>query len=119
MSGMHDKATELGRTIGQSNEYQLVRRANEQLSENADAMRMLEQLEQLRRDAQEMIERGEQPTPEMEQSLDTLLAQVQGNAVCQNLIVAQENFNKIMARVNDWILEGIRKGSESPIITLG
>jgi len=37
----------------------------------------------------------------------------------QRLLVAQENFDKTMARVNDWILEGIEKGAASPIITLG
>ncbi|HET7586367.1 MAG TPA: YlbF family regulator [Gemmatimonadaceae bacterium] len=119
MNGMHDKATELGRLIGQSSEYQLVRRANEQLSANAEAVALLERLEQLRRDAQELIEQGAQPTPDMEESLDALLAEVQGNPICQNLIVAQENFNKVMTRVNEWILDGIRKGAASPIITLG
>jgi hypothetical protein len=35
------------------------------------------------------------------------------------MVVAQENFDKVMARVNEWILEGIRSGAASPIITLG
>jgi len=35
------------------------------------------------------------------------------------LLVAQENFDKVMGRANDWILEGIEKGAASPIITLG
>ena len=34
-------------------------------------------------------------------------------------MVAQENFDKLMARVNEWILDGIRRGAASPIITLG
>jgi hypothetical protein len=33
-------------------------------------------------------------------------------------VAAQENFDKIMMRVNDQILEGIRKGATSSIITL-
>ena len=46
---------------------------------------------------------------------------VQGDydAAYQRLIAAQENFDKQMARVNDWILEGIEKGAASPIIMLG
>ena len=36
-----------------------------------------------------------------------------------NLESFQENFDKTMGRVNDWILEGIEKGAASPIITLG
>ena len=37
----------------------------------------------------------------------------------QRLVSAQENFDKLMARVNDWIVDGIEKGATSSIITLG
>jgi hypothetical protein len=76
-------------------------------------------MEQIRLDAQAMIERGENPTPDMEQQLDALLGQVQVNPVYQRAIAAQENFDKLMLRVNTWISEGIRKGATSSIITLG
>jgi hypothetical protein len=76
-------------------------------------------METIRQDAQQMIERGENPTPEMEERLDGLLMQVQGNAVYQRAVSAQENFDKVMMRVNNWILEGIKKGATSSIITLG
>ena len=76
-------------------------------------------MEQLRVNAQSMIQRGERPTEEMERELDTLLGRVQGQAVYQRLVVAQENFDKLMGKVNDWIVEGIEKGATSSIITLG
>jgi cell fate (sporulation/competence/biofilm development) regulator YlbF (YheA/YmcA/DUF963 family) len=115
---MEDRARELGRIIGQSSEYQAVKRANDALNSDRDAVAVLREMEQLRVDAQRMISQGEQPTQEMEQKLDQLLAQVQGNPLYQHVVVAQENFDKIMLRVNEWILEGIQKGSASPIITL-
>ena len=55
----------------------------------------------------------------MERELESLLTQVQSRPTYQRLLVAQENFDKIMGRANDWILEGIEKGAASPIITLG
>jgi cell fate (sporulation/competence/biofilm development) regulator YlbF (YheA/YmcA/DUF963 family) len=76
-------------------------------------------MEQLRVNAQQMIQRGERPTQEMEQELDTMLGQVQRQPVYQRLVSAQENFDKMMARVNDWIMDGIERGAASPIITLG
>jgi cell fate (sporulation/competence/biofilm development) regulator YlbF (YheA/YmcA/DUF963 family) len=76
-------------------------------------------MEQLRVDAQRMMQRGERPTEDMEKQLDELLNKVQGRSTYQRLLVAQENFDKIMQRANDWILEGIEKGAASPIITLG
>lgn len=116
---LEDRAKELGRLIGQSGEYQAVKRSNDALGADTEAVAVLKQMEQIRRDAQQMIEKGEQPTAEMEQQLDDLLLKVQGSPVYQNVMVAQENFDKIMARVNEWILDGIRRGAASPIITLG
>jgi cell fate (sporulation/competence/biofilm development) regulator YlbF (YheA/YmcA/DUF963 family) len=116
---IEDKAKELGRLIGQSAEYKAVKRANEALGQDPAAVALLKQMEQLRLDAQQMIQRGERPTEQMEQDLDALLGQVQGQAVYQRLVSAQENFDKLMSRVNDWIVEGIEKGATSSIITLG
>ena len=79
----------------------------------------LRQMDQLRDQAQRMIERGENPTAEMEQQLDDLLSKVQVNSNYQRAIAAQENFDKTMLQVNNWITEGIRKGATSSIITLG
>jgi hypothetical protein len=76
-------------------------------------------MEQLRHEAQAMVERGEQPTAEMEQELDQLLTKVQGSSLYQRFIAANENFDKVMVQVNQWMLEGIKKGATSSIITLG
>jgi cell fate (sporulation/competence/biofilm development) regulator YlbF (YheA/YmcA/DUF963 family) len=116
---IEDRAKDLGRLIGQSTEYKDVKRASDSLNEDKDTVALLQRMEQLRVDAQRMLARGERPTEEMERELDGLLGQIQGRATYQRLLVAQENFDKTMARVNDWILEGIDKGAASPIITLG
>lgn len=114
-----DKAKELGRLIGQSSEYQAVKRANDALTADKAAVDLLRQMETLRTSAQQMIERGERPSDEMEQSLDDLLGKVQQNPTYQRLVVAQENYDKMMMKVNDWIVDGIKKGATSSIITLG
>lgn len=116
---VEDKARELGRLIGQSNEYKEVKRASDALNEDHDTVALLQKMEQLRINAQRMLQQGQRPTEEMERELDTLLSQIQVRPVYQRLLAAQENFDKIMSRVNDWILEGIEKGAASPIITLG
>ncbi|HMI58089.1 MAG TPA: YlbF family regulator [Gemmatimonadaceae bacterium] len=115
---LEDKAKELGRLIGQSAEYKAVKRSNDALNQDKEAVDLLRKMEQIRVDAQRMMERGEQPTEEMENNLDALLGQVQGKMVYQNVVAAQENFEKVMARVNEWILDGIKKGATSSIITL-
>lgn len=116
---IEDKARELGRLIGQSNEYKEVKRASDSLNEDKDTVDLLQKMEQLRMNAQRMLSQGQRPTEEMERELDTLLGQIQVRPSYQRLLSAQENFDKTMGRVNDWILEGIEKGAASPIITLG
>ena len=116
---LNERAVELGRLIGQSEEYKAVRRANDALSANPDAVALMRRMDQLRNEASNMLDGGEQPTAEMEQELEKLLGQVQVNPLYQRMIVAQENFDKIMMQVNQWILEGIKKGATSGIITLG
>jgi cell fate (sporulation/competence/biofilm development) regulator YlbF (YheA/YmcA/DUF963 family) len=114
-----EKAKELGRLIGQSNEYKAVKRSSDALNEDKDTVGLLQKMEELRMNAQRMMQKGERPTEEMERELDSLLGQIQTRPSYQRLLVAQENFDKIMSKVNDWILEGIEKGAASPIITLG
>ena len=116
---LEEKAKELGRIIGQSTEYQAVKRSSEALNSDREAVTVLQQMEKILMDAQAMIQRGEQPTEEMEQQLDDLLSKVQTNAVYQRAISAQENFDKVMYQVNNWIMDGMKKGATSSIITLG
>jgi cell fate (sporulation/competence/biofilm development) regulator YlbF (YheA/YmcA/DUF963 family) len=115
---IQDQATALGRQIGQSDEYKAVKRTSDELNADREAVTALRDMERLRQDAQAMIERGEQPTDEMERQLDELLARVQTNGTYQRYVAAQDNFDKLMLRVNEWISEGIRKGASSGIITL-
>ena len=116
---IEDKAKELGRLVGQSPEYKAVKRASDTLNEDKDTVALLQQMEELRMSAQRMMQKGDRPTEEMERQLDTLLGQIQVRSSYQRLLVAQEAFDKTMGKVNDWILEGIEKGAQSSIITLG
>ena len=88
---IENKAKELGRLIGQSSEYQAVKRANDALGQDSAAVALLKQMEQLRVNAQQMIQRGERPTEQMEKDLDSLLGQVQSQSAYQRLVAAQEN----------------------------
>jgi cell fate (sporulation/competence/biofilm development) regulator YlbF (YheA/YmcA/DUF963 family) len=115
---LEEKAKELGRMIGQSSEYQALKRSSEALNDDREAVVLLQQMEKLRGEAQQLIQRGENPTPEMEQQLDTMLERIQSQPAYQRAVSAQENFDKLMLRVNQWIMDGMKRGAASPIITL-
>jgi hypothetical protein len=55
----------------------------------------------------------------MEDQLDSMLEKIQSQTAYQRAVAAQENFDKIMLRVNQWIMDGMKKGATSSIITLG
>ncbi len=116
---LDDKAAELGRLIGQSPEYLAVKRANEALTQDREAVQLLRQIDELRNKAQSAISAGTEPSPEMEAELDTLLSTIQRQSVYQRAVSAQENLDKLMLRINNAILDGMRRGAASPIITLG
>jgi cell fate (sporulation/competence/biofilm development) regulator YlbF (YheA/YmcA/DUF963 family) len=116
---LDEKAKELGRLIGQTPEYLAVPRANAAIANDREAGELLRKVEELRMQAQQAMARGEEPSDELESQLDELLGKMQVNTAYQQLIVAQENFDKLMYKVNAAIGDGIRKGAASPIITLG
>ncbi len=116
---LDEKARDLGRQIGQTPEYQAVKRANDAVGGDRETVDLLRKVEELRVQAQQAMAKGEEPSEELENQLEELLAKIQVSTTYQQLIVAQENFDKLMYRVNGWISEGIRKGAASPIITLG
>jgi len=47
-----------------------------------------------------------------------MLEKIQAQPAYQRAVAAQENFDKLMLRVNQWIMDGMKKGAASPIITL-
>ena len=80
---IEEKAKDLGRLIGQANEYKEVKRASDALNEDKETVTLLQRMEQLRVNAQRMLQRGERPTEEMERELDSLLSQIQGRPTYQ------------------------------------
>jgi len=113
-----ERAADLGRLVGQSEEYQALKRANDRLMQEQGLREQLEQLRRLQIQVAEGLDRGQDPTPEQQQQIDALVGQVQSHAAYQGVVAAQANFDKLMMKVNDWILDGIKKGAESRIITL-
>jgi cell fate (sporulation/competence/biofilm development) regulator YlbF (YheA/YmcA/DUF963 family) len=119
MEAIDKRAEELGRLVGQSEEYLAWRRAEERLTADDGLRQSLDHLAQLQVTAAEKAERGEHPTAEQQAELDTLWSTVQVSPLYQAYIAARTNFDKMMYRINETILDGMKKGSESRIITLG
>ena len=114
-----DKAQELGRHIGQSSEYQALRRAESSLREDKDTVAKLDQIQTLARQVDQAIAQGQMPEPATAEAYENAVRDLETSAVGQAYVVARTNFEKLMARVNQQISEGMEKGATSSIITLG
>ena len=113
-----DKAMELGRLIGQSNEYKALRRAETALRDDADAQKRLEAISRLTREFDQMMAQGQAPEEAKAQEYESTLREFELSPIGQAYLVARTNVDKLMQKVNQSIGEGIEKGATSGIITL-
>ena len=113
------KAQELGRLLGQSDEYKALLRASDRMKEDATCRELLAAVERMAGTIEKASQEGKEPTKEQVEQYDHALQSVQSNSVYQQMVAAQANFEKLMTRINARIYEGIKKGAASPIITLG
>lgn len=116
---IHERSQELGRLIGQSPEYKALRRAQDQIGAAPELRDRLERLRTLAESIERSAQQGVEPTNEQMSEYDTLLSTIQADSTYQGMVAAQSNFDKLMMKVNEQMMDGMRRGAASPIITLG
>jgi len=112
------KAQELGRLLGQSDEYKALQRADEGLRADAECRTWFEEVRVLDQAFERAEREGREPEPAQLEHYERLVRSLQASSVYQQWVAGQANFEKLMLKVNQQIAEGIKKGAASPIITL-
>lgn len=116
---MHmDKAFELGKLVGQRDEYKALRRAQEDMEQATELKLKFDRMEQLADQLQQTAAQGNEPPKDEIEEYDRLFSEAQADPRYQQLAAAQSNFDKLMTQVQQRIAEGMQKGAESPIIIL-
>jgi len=116
---IEDRALELGKMLGQTDEYKVMQRAREELESTAEVKAQMQRVEMLTEKLEPLSQAGQEPPKEMAEEYENLLSSIQAHPKYQQVIAAQSNFDKMMLQVNEKIVEGIRKGAESSIIIPG
>jgi cell fate (sporulation/competence/biofilm development) regulator YlbF (YheA/YmcA/DUF963 family) len=111
-----EKAQELGRLIGQSNEYQALRRAEKELRADAETQKRLERISTLARQVDTAMAQGQMPDEATTQEYEGAVRDLETSGIGQTYVVARSNFEKLMAKVNEQITAGMEKGATSSII---
>ena len=111
-----EKAEELGRLIGQTDEYKALKRARERVADDREMTTTANRLSELERDVGMAIQRGEEPAEEVREEYERLASSLQSSPAYQGLVAAQSNLEKILGRVDERIAKGMEAGSQSRII---
>jgi cell fate (sporulation/competence/biofilm development) regulator YlbF (YheA/YmcA/DUF963 family) len=111
-----EKARELGRQLGQTEEYRALERARQRFSEDAASVEAMQRLQLLERDIAQALQAGEEPAEALTVEYEQRFGTMQGSPVYQALVAAQSNFDKILGRVNEEITKGMEAGAQSRII---
>ncbi len=111
-----EKAKELGRLLGQTDQYKALQRARSAVDDDRELTELLGSMAELEGEIAQGLQRGEQPDPEKREEYESTFSTLQQNAGYQSLIAAQSNFEKVMKKVNEAIGEGMSAAAESRII---
>lgn len=116
MEPIQEKAQAVGRLLAQTDEYKALKQANQRISGDREAVTLLNRLNELQEEFTSVLRRGNEPSAEQQEEYESLLGELQGKSVYQGVVAAQENFDRLMMRVNEEIARGIELGEQSRII---
>lgn len=113
---IQEKARDIGRLLSQTPEYAALRSANGKLSDDRDAVTLLNKLSSLEGEITAAMRAGQEPSEEQRSEYETAVEELQGKTIYQQVVAAQSNFERLMARINEEIARGIEAGEQSRII---
>jgi cell fate (sporulation/competence/biofilm development) regulator YlbF (YheA/YmcA/DUF963 family) len=116
VDAIQERAREVGRLLSQTDEYKALKRANERIAEDRDAVTLLNRLSSLEGELTGALRAGREPTEEQQQEYEGSIERLQQLSAYQALAAAQANFDRLMTRINEEIAKGIEAGEQSRII---
>lgn len=116
MQEIFEMAERLGQSLARTDEYQALKRAIDASGDDRELAELQTQIQELEQGMEAQLRGGTQPTEEQAKEYEGLFSRLQSNSSYQRLVAAQANFDKVVARVNETIHQGIQKGAESRII---
>jgi cell fate (sporulation/competence/biofilm development) regulator YlbF (YheA/YmcA/DUF963 family) len=116
MQEIFEMAERLGQSLARTDEYQALRRAIDGSGDDRELAELQSQIQDLEEQMESQLRGGNQPTEEQAKEYEASFSRLQANSSYQRLVAGQANFDKVVARVNETIHQGIQKGAESRII---
>jgi cell fate (sporulation/competence/biofilm development) regulator YlbF (YheA/YmcA/DUF963 family) len=114
--GIRDKAQELGRLLGQTDEFKALKQARQRLGEDRPAVTAMNRLDTLEREIATALHAGKEPADTLKEEYERVFGELQSSPVYQGIVAAQSNFDKLLQRMNEEISKGMEAGAQSRII---
>lgn len=116
LESIEERAREIGRLISHTDEYKAMKRANDRLGEDREAVTLMNRIADLDEQVTTALRAGREPTRELQEEYGGVAEQIQQQTAYQAVVAAQANFERLMARINEEIARGIEAGEQSRII---
>lgn len=116
IDGIRERAQELGRLLGQSDEYKALSRARQALGEDRAAVTAMNRLDELERAIATALQAGQEPDDETKEEYERIFGELQSSPAYQAIAAAQSNFDKLLHHMNQEISQGMEAGAQSRII---
>ncbi len=110
-------AKDLGKMIAQTPEYKYYTAAARDVDEDKETSELMRKLKEIEAKVIKAQEEGQEIDEKTRSEYTEIMQEVQGKTMVQALIASQENYMKLMNKVNNQISQGIQEGAQSRIIT--
>lgn len=98
-----EKAKELGEAIVASNEYESLRKAEEEMYQDENAKALLDDFTAQQKRIQMAQANGKPITEKQQKEIQNIQAKMQGNEKVKDFMETQQQFNQVMETVNQTI----------------
>ena len=116
MPSIEEMAESLGRALGGTPEYRTMQRAAEVINDDRELTRLSQKAQRLEESLAAAVQKGDEPPEKKLAEYDAVVGQLQASSLYQSVVAAQTNFEKVMAKVDAAIRDGLAKGAASRII---
>ncbi len=118
MTEILEMAESLGRTIGRTAEHRILARAMEAAQNDREFVALKNEIERLFETMGSEMAQGQEPSADDQRRHQQLMERLETLSAYQSLVAAQSNFEKVMAKVDEAMQEGMRAGASSPILVV-
>ena len=105
---VYDEANNLARAIRKSKEYEEYKKAKEELNNNPEMKKKVDEFEKIRYDVQVMTFQGEKPSEEKQKKLQEMYVILMNDQKIKEFFDIEVRFNIMLADVNKIISESVK-----------